>query len=171
MQYKSNIHGSDALTLLRRDHAIIERLFQDYGQLLAQKCDHERALIVAQICLVLSVHIRIQEEILYPALKSTSSFNTLISHALLDHEGVRALIEKLKKMNPVDQDYDATVAVLRNYVLPYFNSDQEQIFATIDKIGMNTDALSWLMVERQKVLYHDLNYGTSPALTAHHPPK
>jgi Hemerythrin HHE cation binding domain len=171
MQNISNTNKLDALSLLRRDHAVIKQLFHDYGQLLAHKSDHARELIVAQICLVLSVHMQIQEEILYPVLKSTSSFNTLIAHALLDHKGVRELIAKLGKMKPVDHNYDATVAVLREYVTPYFHSDQEEIFAKIDSIGLNTEALSWLMVQRQKVLYDDMNYGASIALTAHLPPK
>jgi Hemerythrin HHE cation binding domain len=155
----------DALDLLARDHLVMQQLFKDYEQLLKQPhAQAHKAEVVLQLCLVLDVHTQIEEEIFYPALRAAFGWNGLINHAMRDHEGIKALVVKLRKMQPHDDDYDATVAVLSAYVNPHIKEEQEDLFPTVRKASLNTIALGLRMAERQAELYGlSTNIATTPS--------
>ena len=154
MRHELRPRELDALDLLARDHLVIVQLFKDYEQLLPQQNAYAyKAEIVLQLCLVLEVHTQIEEEIFYPAVRSAFGWNGLINHALRDHDGIKALIVKLKNMQPRDDDYDASVAVLSAYALPHIKEEQLDIFPKVRKAGLNTIALGLHMAELQATLY------------------
>ena len=54
----------DAIALLKADHRKVEDLFEQFEKATG---DSRKEKLAAQICLELSVHATIEEEILYPA--------------------------------------------------------------------------------------------------------
>ena len=54
----------DAIALLKADHRKVEELFADYE---ATKGDGKKKTLAAQICMELTVHTQIEEDIFYPA--------------------------------------------------------------------------------------------------------
>lgn len=165
MHHESATREFDALDLMARDHLVMQQLFKDYEQLLKQQhAEAYKAEVVLQLCLVLDVHMQIEEEIFYPALRAAFGWNGLINHALRDHDGIKALVIKLRKMQPRDADYDATVAVLSAYVTPHIKEEQQDMFAKVRKAGLNTIALGLRMAERQAELYgFSKNIATTPS--------
>ena len=143
----------DALALLTHDHTVIKKLFRDYEDLLGLPGDPERkAQIVGEICFQLSIHMQIEEEVFYPAVRTSLGWTALIDHALSDHLGGKELIAKLDEMEPVDADFDASVAVLGAYILPHMDDEQAVIFQEVRRAGLNTAALGQRMAQRQRVL-------------------
>ena len=55
----------DAITLLKADHRKVEALFEKYESARGRKAE-----IAHQICLELTVHTIIEEEIFYPACRA-----------------------------------------------------------------------------------------------------
>ena len=56
----------DAIALLKADHRAVEALFEDFKK---ARGAARKAAIVHQICVDLTVHTMIEEEIFYPALE------------------------------------------------------------------------------------------------------
>ena len=56
----------DAITLLKDGHRTVEKLFKDFE---SAKGDGRKEKLARQICMELTVHTAIEEEIFYPACK------------------------------------------------------------------------------------------------------
>ena len=63
---KKSMKAQDATTLLRADHKIVSGLFAQYEK---TRLTSKKKRLVAQICMELSVHTQVEEEIFYPAIK------------------------------------------------------------------------------------------------------
>jgi hemerythrin superfamily protein len=59
---------ADAIALLKADHRAVEALFAKFE---SARGASARAKIAQKICMELSVHTRIEEEIFYPAVKGS----------------------------------------------------------------------------------------------------
>lgn len=157
MQYKSTMGKHDAVELLTRDQAVITQLFQDYQRLLPlQGAAARKAEIVAQLCLVLTVHAQVEEDIFYPAVLDACGPKAFTKQILLDHVGARELVARLVKMQPGDTDYDATVAVLNAYVAPHMVNEREWVYPKAVNAGLDMLALGQQIHLRQKELYENL---------------
>src|SRR6187549_3007895 len=95
----------DAIALLKADHRTVEDLFEQYegatGSAKKQK-------IAMQICLELTVHAQIEEEIFYPACEGKIE-EDLLKEAYVEHDGAKVLIAEIEAGNPDDDYYDAKV--------------------------------------------------------------
>jgi hemerythrin superfamily protein len=60
--------SQDAITLLKDDHRTVEKLFKDFE---GARGEGRKEKLARQICLELSVHASIEEEIFYPACQGT----------------------------------------------------------------------------------------------------
>jgi hypothetical protein len=60
---------ADAIKLLKDDHREVKKWFKDYEKL---EDDTEKQELAQKICLALTVHTRIEEEIFYPATRERS---------------------------------------------------------------------------------------------------
>jgi hemerythrin superfamily protein len=64
----------DAITLLKKDHAAVKKLFE-LEEKLAKKDGQTNESVCAQIKAALVVHATVEEEIFYPAVKKARSEN------------------------------------------------------------------------------------------------
>jgi hemerythrin superfamily protein len=157
MRYKSNMCKYDAVELLTRDQAVITQLFQDYERLLPlQGAAARKAEIVAQLCLVLTVHSQVEEDIFYPAVLDACGPKAFTKQILLDHVGAQELVARLVKMKPGDTDYDATVAVLHAYVAPHMVNERECVYPKARSGGVDMFGLGQQIHQRQKELYENV---------------
>jgi hypothetical protein len=157
MRYKSTMCKYDAVELLLRDQAVITQLFQDYERLLPfQDTAARKAEIVAQLCLVLTVHAQVEEDIFYPAVLTACGPKAFTKQILLDHAGAQELVVRLVKMQPGDVDYDATVAVLNAYVAPHMVNERECVYPKAINAGLDMLALGQQIHLRQKELYENV---------------
>jgi hypothetical protein len=152
----ASLREIDALHLLTREQGTLRRRFGDYERLVKRRGNGAyKALLAGQICFRLSIHLQIEEELFYPAAQAAIGNSTLVNHAVRDHDAVKALIAMLDKMRTGDTDYDAAVAVLGAWVLPYFDEEQGEIFPKLRVAGMETATLGRRMASRQKTLQRD----------------
>ena len=82
----------DAIALLKADHRKVEELFEKYESARGKKAD-----IAQQICLELTVHTMIEEEIFYPACREAGVESDMMDEANVEHDGAKALIAELEK--------------------------------------------------------------------------
>jgi len=101
--------SQDAIALLKADHRAVEELFEKFEK----ASDYERKRKLAEeICLELSVHAQIEEEIFYPACEGKVD-EDLLKESYVEHDGAKILIAEISKGSPDDEFYDAKVKVLQ----------------------------------------------------------
>ncbi len=74
--------SQDAIALLKEDHRAVEKLFEEFE---SAKGAGRKEKLARQICLELSVHTKIEEEIFYPACDGKVE-EDLLKEAFVEHE-------------------------------------------------------------------------------------
>src|SRR5207249_2622781 len=108
--------GGDAIKLLMADHKEVNARFEQYRKLQADDAD-ERQVLAQEICVMLTVHTRIEEELFYPAARDAIDEPDLVDEALVEHASAKELIAQIQDATPDDDPlYDAKVHVLAEYI-------------------------------------------------------
>lgn len=142
----------DAVALLKADHEAVSQLFAEYQK--TRSVSNKKAL-VSEICLALSVHARIEEEIFYPAVKKALKDTLLVPEATVEHAGVKDLIEQLVDREPDGEMYDAKVKVLSEYVKHHVKEEQNEMFPKVKASSLDLVELGERMaVRKDELLAH-----------------
>ena len=142
---------SDAISLLRSDHRKVEGLFERYEK---SKSNSVKAKIAGDICLELSVHTTIEEELFYPAIRDTVE-EEIYDEAYVEHDGAKILIAEILAGNPTDDFYDAKVKVLSEMIKHHVKEEEQRggLFAQAKDDGdVDLAALGAAMATRKKEL-------------------
>ena len=141
----------DAIALLKADHRKVEDLFAKFES--AQGADRKQKL-AEQICMELTVHAIIEEEIFYPACKDKVE-EDLLDESYVEHDGAKVLIAEIEAGNPEDDFYDAKVTVLSEMIEHHVKEEEkrsEGLFAQARAAGLDVDELGARMQARKHEL-------------------
>ncbi len=141
----------DAISLLRKDHRTVEDLFVEFEK---ASGDGRKEKIAHKICLELSVHATIEEEIFYPACDGKVE-EELLTEAYVEHDGAKVLIAEILGGGPDDEYYDAKVKVLSEEIEHHVKEEEkrmEGLFAQARKAGLDMDALGEQLAARKAEL-------------------
>ena len=144
----------DAVTLLKADHAEVKKCFKAYQKLVDKEADgSERQAMAEQICLLLTVHAQIEEEIFYPAAREVLGDEVdLVDEADVEHASAKDLIAQIQSMQPQDDHYDAKVKVLGEYIDHHVEEEQNELFPKVKDAGMDTKAVGQQLSDRKDEL-------------------
>ncbi len=143
--------NSDAISLLKADHRKVEGLFQRYEK---SRSNSVRLKLAHEICLELSVHTTIEEELFYPAVKGTVD-GDIYEEAYVEHDGAKSLIAEILAGTPDDDFYDAKVKVLSEQIKHHVKEEEQKggMFAQAKDDGdVDLVALGKAMLARKKEL-------------------
>jgi hypothetical protein len=141
----------DAIALLKADHRAVEELFEKYEN---ARGDGAKQKIALKICLELTVHTHIEEEIFYPACEGKIDEDDL-KEAYVEHDGAKVLMAEIEAGGPDDDYYDAKVKVLSEQIEHHVEEEEkrsEGMFAQARKAGLDMDALGEQMAARKQEL-------------------
>jgi hypothetical protein len=130
----------DAIALLKADHRAVEALFEKFE---GAKADGAKQKIALEICLELTVHAKIEEEIFYPACEGKID-EDLLKEAYVEHDGAKVLIAEIEAGTPSDEFYDAKVTVLSEQIEHHVGEEEQRMegmFAQARKAGLDMDEL------------------------------
>lgn len=143
----------DAVSLLSADHAEVRQLFEDYRQLVEEDGDlEEKRELAEQICVALTVHADIEEEIFYPAMRESIDDDLLLDEAEVEHASAKDLIAQIQAMDPDDALYDAKILVLGEYVEHHVEEEESEIFPAAEKSGIDLEMLGAELAARKQEL-------------------
>ena len=143
---KQSAAPKDAIALLKTDHGTVSGLFAAYEKAGSSK---KKKALVAEICNELSVHVRIEEEIFYPAIKAALADKLLVQEATVEHAGVKDLIAQLEGVEPDSELYDAKVKVLSEYVDHHVKEEQDDMFPKVKATSLDLVQLGARMAARK----------------------
>ena len=107
----------DVTQLLNTDHRNVEELFTQFES----TADFQLAL---QICEELTVHTKVEEEIVYPKLQQVDA--ELEREAEKEHDEADGLIRRIKAMSPGDPELTTTMARLKQAVLHHVREEETE---------------------------------------------
>ena len=147
--------GQDAVKVLTEDHKKVTQLFKEYEKLKEDGSAKEKSAIVQEICLELTVHARVEEEIFYPAVRESIDETDLVDEADVEHASAKSLIAELETMKPGDDHYDAKVTVLGEYIDHHVQEEQDEMFPKAKKAKLDMAQLGERIVQRKQELKDD----------------
>jgi hemerythrin superfamily protein len=142
-----------AIEALMADHRKVEALFDDYEKA-KQADDDSRRDIAEDICMELTVHATVEEEIFYPWLRETLEDDDmdLVEEAQVEHDSAKDLIAQIQGATAVDDVYDAKVKVLSEYIKHHVKEEEEEIFPEVSSEKEALDELGEEMAARKEEL-------------------
>jgi len=141
----------DAIALLKQDHRKVEDLFAEFEK---ASGDGRKQTLAEEICLELSVHATIEEEIFYPACEGKVE-DDLLKEAYVEHDGAKLLIAEILAGEPSDEFYDSKVKVLQEQIEHHVGEEEkrmEGLFSQARKAGLDMDALGAELAARKQEL-------------------
>ena len=144
---------TDATLLLTRDHGEVHKLFKQYEKLVESEAEaSDRQALAEQICMMLTIHATIEEEIFYPAAREAGIESDLLDEAEVEHASAKDLIAQIRAMEPDEELYDAKVKVLGEYIDHHVQEEQEEMFPKCRKAKMDRAALASHLDQRKTEL-------------------
>lgn len=126
----------DAIALLEADHQRVEELFREYKGM--GGADPAARLQLAQvICMELTLHAMVEEEIFYPAFAEATGDRQLVEHSLKEHQQVKDLIARV----PSAENLDGAVEALRQHVTHHVDEERRDMFTKAKACGMELATL------------------------------
>ncbi|MET3494689.1 hemerythrin domain-containing protein [Variovorax boronicumulans] len=150
----------DACSLLDTDHKNVKKLFTAYDELMGSKAasatDKKREL-AQQICMELTVHAQIEEEIFYPAAREAIKETDLLDEAEVEHSTAKDLIAQIQDAADIDEMFDAKVKVLGEYIDHHVKEERNEMFPKARAAkGLDLVAMREQLMARKEELMTEL---------------
>ena len=141
----------NAIALLKADHREAERLFKSFK---SSKSAAEQQGIARQVCEALKLHMRLEEEIFYPAFIDATGAKDLHAEALVEHDGAKKLIQEIERSAAGDPLFEAKVKVLSEMIKHHVKEEERftGMFARARIAPMDLRALGILLEARKQEL-------------------
>jgi hemerythrin superfamily protein len=159
----ANLQQQDAIALLKEDHRKVEDLFKQFEK----ASGHGRKQKLAQqICLELTVHSIIEEEIFYPAIRGKVE-EDLLNESLVEHDSAKLLISEIEAADGADDEFfDSKVKVLREQIEHHIEEEEkgkDSLFGQTREADVDLKRLGEQLSERKKALTKEFKEKGLPA--------
>ena len=144
----------NAIEFLERDHRQVEGYFEEFEQL---EDEGGKSELAQKICMALTVHMQVEEEIFYPAARKATTDDDLLDEAVVEHAGAKNLIAEIEEMEPGEDLFDAKVKVLGEMIRHHVEEEEQELFPEVEDSDMDTDAVGAQMAKREAELMKELH--------------
>jgi len=157
----------DAIALLKDDHRKVEELFEQFEK---ASGDGRKEKLARQICLELTVHATIEEEILYPACEGKVD-DDLLKESYVEHDAAKVMIAQIESGNGEGDEYfDAKVKVLQEEIEHHVEEEERRetgLFSQARRSDIDLVALGEQLAARKRELTasYEANGVPAPELT------
>lgn len=134
---------------MKDDHREAKGWFKDYEKLEEDAAKQELA---DRICVALTVHAQIEEEIFYHAAREAIDDDDLLDEAEVEHTSAKQLIAEIQAMKAGDPLFDAKVTVLGEYVNHHVEEEETEMFPESRDSDLDLKALGVQLAERKAEL-------------------
>jgi hemerythrin superfamily protein len=149
---RSKAKEQTAIELLSKDHDEVEKLFKQFQKM--SRDGGRKMEIVQQICMALTVHAEIEEEIFYPAVREAlgEKGESLMDEAAVEHEGIKTLVQQIESARGNDEMLAARMTVLCEYVMHHVKEEEGKIFPKAKRARLDMEELGAELLERKMEL-------------------
>jgi hemerythrin superfamily protein len=148
----ASTESKDAIALLKQDHRKVEKLFKEFEE---AKGEGRKERLARDICLELSVHSAIEEEIFYPACEGKVD-EELLKESYVEHDSAKLLIAEIDAgEGKSDEFFDSKVKVLQEQIEHHVEEEEKPksgLFAQARDAELDMDALGEKLSARKEEL-------------------
>jgi hemerythrin superfamily protein len=130
----------NAIELLKEDHDKVEKLFKSFESAKKSEEGGTRQEIARQICLELTVHATLEEELFYPTVDEKAAASEdeeaedKVDEADEEHRLVKVLVSEISEMDESDDHFDAKVKVLKDVVEHHVEEEEGELMPRAQKL-------------------------------------
>lgn len=144
--------AQEATKLLRADHQLVDSLFKEYE---SSRSPAKKKALIEQICQELLIHAKIEEEVFYPKVQEALKDDELVPEARVEHETLEHLISQLEEGEPGEEEFEAKVKVLSEYVRHHVKEEQDEMFPKARKTKLDMEELGAELTQRKEELMQE----------------
>jgi Hemerythrin HHE cation binding domain len=134
--------------MIRMDHTHVMATFHQYE---ADTRPQTKKALVDTASLALEIHAQLEEEIFYPAMRS--SMPELVDKSVPEHNEMRRVMSNLRSMNPTDADYDVAFMGLMRTIIHHVADEETMLLPEAERVlGERLEELGWAMTRRRMEL-------------------
>jgi hemerythrin superfamily protein len=131
MAIQGNTYLMDAITLLKQDHKVVEKLFKQFEKTTQPAQQRKLAM---QVIEELSVHAAIEEMVFYPAIRDrVPDAEDTVLESLEEHHIVKWVLSELEDMKPDHERFKAKMTVLIESVRHHVEEEESELFPQVRK--------------------------------------
>lgn len=139
----------DAIALLKEDHRKVQKLFREFEE---ARGVGPKENLARKICLELSVHMMIEEEIFYPASDGKID-EDLLKEAYVEHDSAKLLIAEIEAGTGKSDDFfDAKLQVLSEQIDHHIEEEEGDLFPQVRKARLDLGTLGERLARRKNEL-------------------
>jgi hemerythrin superfamily protein len=152
---RASAAGPDVIKLLKDDHRQVETWFEEFEN---TNSASKKQKLADQICLALTVHTQIEEEIFYPACREAGVEDDMMDEADVEHDGAKKLIEEIEAGKVGDDHWDAKVKVLGEMIKHHVKEEEQRggMFAKAKQADLDLKDLGVELKARRDELMKEL---------------
>ena len=122
--------SQDAIVMLRADHKEVRALFREFQK--ASTTPARKAKLVEQVIELLTVHTFIENEVMYPRVRSLlPDLEDDVLESYEEHHVADVLIMELLPMSPSDERFEAKATVLIENVEHHIEEEEQDWFPKV----------------------------------------
>lgn len=117
----------DALSLLKDDHDRVKKILAE-GEHTTERAEKTRSELLAKLKQDLQVHERMEEEVLYPALKQHPRARELALEGYEEHHVVDEILAELESIPVTDETWTAKFKVAKENIEHHIEEEETEMF-------------------------------------------
>lgn len=122
----------DAIKLIKQDHRTVKALFRKLDKTTRRA---ERQKVADEIIRELSIHAAVEEELVYPALRSRAARSgEHVLDALEEHHAIKLVLAELDRMKVGDERHAAKLHVVRELVESHIEEEELKLLPRLEKL-------------------------------------
>ena len=142
--------ANPVFAMLQKDHQLVKDLFDQFEQ--ADDARTKRR-IMTQTIEQLEVHAKLEETLIYPAIRHELDDEKVMDEALEEHHVAHVLLNELKRMKGSSTDrYEAKFKVLGESIKHHVKEEEGTMFPKVEKLDLDWDALAEKAITRKEAL-------------------
>jgi hemerythrin-like domain-containing protein len=139
---------NDPVEMLERDHRRLEEMLKE-GEETTARASKRRREVLERLAAALVAHERMEEKVLYPALKRHSEAREIVLEGYQEHHVADVLVKELRRMPPDDERWGAKFKVLKENIEHHIEEEEGEMFRTARAV-FSRDQLSAIGTKMQR---------------------
>ena len=148
----SRMPGSEDPTgMLEHDHREVEQYLAEFEK----GGDKQKKQALKDVEEELQNHMKLEEEIFYPAIKNKIKDGQLVDEGIKEHNEIKKMLRAISKMEPLGKETAEKVREMKKENQHHVKEEEEKMFPEVKKV-MKLDELSQLgqkmMIRKQEMV-------------------
>lgn len=119
----------NALELLKQDHQEASKMMDQL-----EMSDQSSMQMFSQLKQALTLHTKMEETLLYPALEQHEETRDMVQEAYEEHQTVDEILAEMSGLAPANEDFTRKLAELRENIEHHVKEEEDGMFPKVEQV-------------------------------------